>query len=34
MGNMKSNKPDSPNAAMASLFHGAHHWRGIGDPGR
>jgi hypothetical protein len=28
------NKPDAPNAAMTSLFHGGHHWRGIGDPER
>lgn len=26
------NKPDSPNAAITSLFQGGYHWRGIGDP--
>jgi hypothetical protein len=29
-----SNKPDSPNAAMTSLFQSGRHWRGIGDPER
>jgi hypothetical protein len=28
------NKPDAPNAAMALLFQGGHHWRGIDDPER
>jgi hypothetical protein len=31
---MKSpNTPDAPYAAITPLFQGAHHWRGIGDPG-
>ena len=28
------NKPDAANPAIASLFHGSVHWRGVADPGR
>jgi len=30
----KPNKLAAPNAAMTSLFHSGHHWRGIGAPER